>query len=60
MKADWIYEKIMPVIEHCKTPEEAEAAVRKWGMTQEPRDAAIGLFAVQFMNAHFEKPELKP
>ena len=50
---EWIIEMIMPVIEKCDSPEAARAAVVEWGKLQHPRDAALGLMAIDAINADF-------
>jgi len=50
---EWIIEMIMPVIEKCDSPEAAKAAVIEWAKFQHPRDAALGLMAIDIMNVDF-------
>jgi hypothetical protein len=52
---EWIVKMIEPVIKDCKTPEEAEEAVIKWGKSQEPRDAALALIAIKFINEQYAR-----
>jgi hypothetical protein len=51
---DWIFKLIEPIIKDCNSPEEAEAAVEKWGKLQHPRDAFCGLMAVWIINADWD------
>lgn len=46
---NWIFEKIAPVVKDCNTPEEARKKVIEWGRSQEPRDAALGLMAIDMI-----------
>jgi len=50
---EWIYEMIRPIIEDCDNPIDARQKVIEWGKNQEPRDAALGLIAVDFLNEKF-------
>lgn len=57
---EWIFKMIEPVIKDCATPDEARAAVVKWGKFQEPRDAAAGLLAIEWLNAQYESQTPQP
>jgi len=50
----YIFDLIRPVICDCNSPEEAREKVLEWGKFQEPRDAAIGLMAIDFINSQFK------
>jgi hypothetical protein len=57
---EWIVKMIEPIIKDCETPEEARKAVIKWGKSQHPRYAALGLMMVDMMNSEFEKIKIQP
>lgn len=52
---EWILKMIYPIIKDCETPEDARSKVIEWGKFQEPRDAALGLMALDIINSDFEK-----
>jgi len=54
MTPDWIYKEIYPLIKNCAIPEEARNAVIEWSKSQPESVAAMAIFAVDFMNAHYD------
>lgn len=56
---EWVIKMIHPVIKDCKTPEEAEEAVKKWGYSQHPRDYALGLLCIKWMNSYYNPEEIQ-
>ena len=52
---EWIFKLIEPIIKNCESPEDARKKVIEWGKTVEPRDAALGLIAIDFINEDWIK-----
>lgn len=52
---NWIIEMIYPLIKDCETPQDARKKVIEWGRFQEPRDAALGLIALDVINGEYKK-----
>ena len=47
----YIFDLIRPIISECNSPEESRQKIIEWGKLQEPRDAVLGLMAVDYINS---------
>lgn len=51
---EWIFKMIEPIIKECETPQQAEDAIKQWSKSAHPRDAFAAIFAIEFINSHWD------